>query len=66
MWTKLTPELHHDTNPHFVTSNATHITSICRSYYLEFSPPQHNSDPNTDTDTASYSIYHNQHTQTFN
>ena len=28
MWTKLTPALHHDTNPHIATSNATHSTLL--------------------------------------
>ena len=28
MWTKLTQALHHDTNPHIVTSTATHSTLL--------------------------------------
>ena len=28
MWTKLTPALHHDTDPHIVTSNATYSTLL--------------------------------------
>ena len=28
MWTKLTPALHHDTNPPIVTSTATHSTIL--------------------------------------
>ena len=36
--------------------------SISRSYYLYYSPLQHNSDPNTDT--APYPISYNRHTQT--
>ena len=28
MWPKLTPALHHDTNPHIATSDATHSTLL--------------------------------------